>query len=254
MKALAQVSTGTATMTKMSTNSIPSKSESPRMFDRISGRYDLLNHLLSFGQDLFWRKKVASLVAMHRHDVVLDLACGTCDLLLSAFDRCDNIKLGVGVDMAGRMLGIGKRKIEKRSIESKISLAVGDGMHLPLFDQSVDFSMISFGIRNMPDPAIALRELHRVTRVGGKLAVLEFSIPKTQPFASVYMLYFRHILPVIGGILSGDCGAYSYLNKTVETFHYGEAFIRMIEVAGFERVIELQLTMGVASIYLGTRS
>lgn len=230
---------------------IPSKSESPEMFDKISRRYDLLNHLLSFGQDIIWRRKVASLIAKYPHDRVLDLACGTCDLLLAASEFNDDITLCIGIDASDNMLRIGDRKIRSRGLSRTFNLIGGDGMELPLADGSVDFSMISFGIRNMLDPQRTLDELCRVTGDGGTLAVLEFSIPDRQPFASIYMFYFRRILPFLGGLISGDRYAYSYLNKTVETFAYGEKFCEMMKTAGFASVEMFPLTMGVATVYLG---
>jgi demethylmenaquinone methyltransferase/2-methoxy-6-polyprenyl-1,4-benzoquinol methylase len=230
---------------------IPSKSESPKMFDRISGRYDLLNHLLSFGQDFIWRRKVASLIARFPHERLLDLACGTCDLLLAASGYNDNIKLCIGIDASDNMLRIGDRKIRSRGLSRTFNLIGGDGMELPLADGSVDFSMISFGIRNMPDPQRTLHELCRVTEDGGTLAVLEFSIPERQPVASIYMFYLRRVLPLLGGLISGDHRAYSYLNKTVETFAYGEKFCEMMRTSGFASVEMFPLTMGVATVYLG---
>jgi len=230
----------------------PSKADSHKMFDRISSRYDLLNRILSLGIDSLWRRRLALMMREYSHRTVLDLACGTCDLVLSSFRRNPDIECGIGIDMAGRMLDIGKRKIHNRGLSNRISLSLGDGMELPLADRSIDFAMISFGIRNMVDPAKALAELRRVLTPDGHLAVLEFSIPENRIFRALYLLYFRKLLPLIGGIVSGDRFAYNYLNRTVETFYYGKAFCEMMRAAGFGDIRSRPLTFGIATIYIGS--
>jgi demethylmenaquinone methyltransferase/2-methoxy-6-polyprenyl-1,4-benzoquinol methylase len=223
------------------------------MFDRISKRYDLLNHLLSFGQDFLWRKKVAILMKELPHSTVLDLACGTCDLILIALKHNSDIELGMGVDLSGKMLSIGQRKVRSKSLSNQIALVKGDGMSLPIAAGIFDFAMISFGIRNMPEPDRALAELYRALKPGGSLAVLEFSIPSNGIIRSVYLFYFRRLLPWIGGLISGDRGAYTYLNKTVETFYTQESFCSMMTKAGFSDVRTVRLSFGVAAIYLGLK-
>jgi len=223
------------------------------MFDRISRRYDFLNHFLSFGQDLLWRRKVALLMKKYPHDTVLDLACGTCDLILAAFKHNRDIRLGIGIDMAERMLDIGSQKVENLCKSGRIRLARGDGMQLPVRDGSVDFSMISFGIRNMVDPPKALGELCRVLKPGGRLAVLEFSLPQNRILRAIYLVYFRRILPKLGGLISGDYYAYSYLDKTVETFASGEEFCRMMLDAGFDGVSANPMTFGTVTLYVGVK-
>ena len=230
-----------------------SRADSYRMFDRISQRYDLLNRLLSFGRDHGWRKEVARITRESSPRTVLDLACGTCDLILAAFEENDDIETGVAVDMAGRMLSIGKEKVSKNHLDPRINLIRGDGMRIPLGRETVDFAMIAFGIRNMDDPAGALSELHRVLKTGGRLAVLEFSIPEKRLFRVVYLVYFRYILPFVGGIISGDLRAYRYLNRTVEAFSSGDAFGRFMEGAGFRNLRIIPLTCGLATIYCGEK-
>jgi demethylmenaquinone methyltransferase/2-methoxy-6-polyprenyl-1,4-benzoquinol methylase len=226
---------------------------SHRIFDRISSRYDLLNHLLSLGQDIRWRREVAVMIGQSPHRTILDLACGTCDLILSAFKYNRDIQMGIGIDMAEKMLTIGRDKVSSRRFNGRIWLVRGDGLQLPLDDNSIDLAVVSFGIRNMPDPIKALYELFRVLRRDGRLLVLEFSIPGNQAFRAVYILYFRHLLPLIGGLISGDRAAYSYLNRTVETFPYGEAFRRMAEAAGFANIRLRPLSLGIATIYCGDK-
>ena len=232
---------------------LPLKAESPKMFDRISARYDFLNHFLSFGQDFLWRKAVGRIVASGPHRRVLDLACGTCDLLFSAFKEAPDIELGVGIDPARRMLGIGAQKTARQPFTDRIELAAGDGLSLPVADGSFDCAMISFGIRNIPDVPGALSELHRSLVWSGRLIVLEFSLPKNSVIRALYLFYFRKILPLLGGLISGDRRAYSYLNRTVETFFEPEEFSRQMETAGFSRITTQPLTLGVATIYVGVK-
>lgn len=230
-----------------------SRADSYRMFDRISPRYDFLNHLLSFGRDRGWRREVSRIVRESRHQSILDLACGTCDLILSAFEENDDIHCGVGIDMAGKMLSIGKEKVSRKHLDARICLVRGDGMRIPLGRETVDLAMIAFGIRNMNDPHKSLSEIHRVLKSGGRLVVLEFSIPKNRVSRVAYLAYFRYILPLVGGILSRDLRAYRYLNRTVENFFSDSAFGRMMENAGFRDLRFMPLTFGITTIYSGDK-
>lgn len=227
--------------------------ESYVLFDRIAARYDLLNRLLSFGMDIRWRRQVSSMIREVPHERVLDIACGTGDLILAALSRLDDIECGVGVDMAGKMLEIGKRKIANRKHDGKASLVKGDGLQLPVTDEAFDVAMIAFGIRNMADPGRALTEMYRILKPGGRLAVLEFSIPRNPLFRSVYLIYFRHILPLIGRAVSGDPYAYRYLNRTVESFFPRDVFRRIVEDAGFTNLRVKPLSFGIATIYCGDK-
>lgn len=230
-----------------------SRADSYRMFDRISPRYDFLNHLLSFGRDRGWRREVSRIVRESRHQSILDLACGTCDLILSAFEENDDIHCGIGIDMAGKMLSIGKEKVSRKHLDARICLVRGDGMRIPLGRETVDLAMIAFGIRNMNDPHKSLSEIHRVLKSGGRLVVLEFSIPKNRVSRVAYLAYFRYILPLVGGILSRDLRAYRYLNRTVENFFSDSAFGRMMENAGFRDLRFMPLTFGITTIYSGDK-
>ena len=231
-----------------------SKADSPRMFDRISGRYDLLNHLLSFRQDYFWRRKLARMIREVPHDVVVDLACGTCDQILSAFRQNRDIRMGIAVDPAQRMLDIGSAKVKSAGLNRRISLIRGDGICLPLAGDCADCAMISFGIRNVVDAAGSLAELHRILKPGGSLAVLEFSLPGNRLIRTVYLLYFRHVLPRAGYAISGDGQAYRYLNRTVEDFYGRGEFCSMMRDAGFGGVEMTSLTFGAATIYIGKKN
>jgi demethylmenaquinone methyltransferase/2-methoxy-6-polyprenyl-1,4-benzoquinol methylase len=230
-----------------------SKVNSHLLFDRISSRYDLLNRLLSLGRDIHWRKEVSHIIREAPHENVLDLACGTCDLIIEAFASNPDIQQGIGVDMAEKMLGIGKKKLDNRNLETKISLVRGDGMAMPVASNSIDFAMIAFGIRNMHDPLKSLSELFRVLKSGGRLVVLEFSIPVNRLVRVAYLFYFRYILPLVGGIISGDHHAYRYLNRTVEAFSHGKGFGQLMKKAGFASPQIRRMTFGIATIYCGDK-
>lgn len=230
---------------------VPSRIGVPEMFDRISRRYDLLNHLLSLGLDIRWRKQAVKRLGMGPRQTVLDLACGTGDLALEAVRSGPRDRFVLGVDMASQMLHLAEQKIKQRGLSDQIRIVQGDGMALPLADNSIDAAMIAFGIRNMPDTETCLRELRRALRSGGRLVVLEFSIPQNRLVRSLYLPYFRHILPLLGRMISGDSYAYRYLDRTVETYTYGEEFVALMEAAGFTAAKQQPLTWGVVTLYTG---
>jgi len=223
------------------------------MFDRIAHRYDLLNRLLSGRRDVAWRRRVAVMLPDRSDLEVLDIATGTADVLLTLFERRPNVAHGIGADMAGKMLAIGSEKIRRIGLEGRIELIQADALALPFADSSFDAVTIAFGIRNVTDVPRGLAEMRRVLRPGGRALILEFSLPKNALIRWAYLLYFRHILPRLGALISGDRGAYRYLNRTVEDFPYGAAFCRLMQAAGFENVTDDSLTFGIASIYSGDR-
>jgi demethylmenaquinone methyltransferase/2-methoxy-6-polyprenyl-1,4-benzoquinol methylase len=231
----------------------PSREKVWRMFDRIAGRYDLLNRLLSFRQDVRWRKKLVQHFPSAKNLQMLDLATGTADVLLSLFKQSENLERGVGIDMAREMLKVGRGKVHKEQKDNQIVLYPADAMHLPFRDNSFHLVTIAFGIRNVLDLNKGLGEMNQVLKKGGRLLVLEFSLPSSRWFRKIYLFYFRKILPVIGGIISGDMYAYNYLNQTVETFPYGEEFCNLMLEAGFSKVKFVPLTFGIASIYIGDK-
>ena len=231
---------------------VPSRREVWKMFDRIAWRYDLLNHLLSANQDKAWRKRLTALLPGGNDLKALDLASGTGDQLLALHDS-GRIKHGVGTDLAEKMLAIGRDKITARGLNDSLELKTGDAQNIPFEDNRFDAVTISFGIRNMTDVSLALREMHRVLKPGGRALILEFSLPTNGFIRWGYLIYFRHILPVLGKMISGDDGAYRYLNETVETFPYGQAFCDLMTDAGFQNVKDNRLTLGIASIYQGDK-
>lgn len=234
--------------------SAPSTHESWRMFDRIAPRYDLLNRVLSGGTDVAWRKKMAKHLPERPNMRLLDMATGTGDVMLMLHGLDKNIASAVGMDMSWGMLHLGWGKIRQRKLEGVFSMVRSDAQAIAAPDGSFDAATIAFGIRNVPDYAKGLREMHRVLKPGGRALILEFSLPANLLFRALYLWYFRNVLPRIGAVVSGDSYAYKYLNQTVEAFPYGEAFCDVMSAAGFENVRAIPLTFGIASIYRGDKA
>jgi len=237
----------------ISTDKHPPRAQIWKMFDRIAGRYDLLNHLLSMGQDIRWRKKVAQILPDKSNQKILDLATGTGDQLLSLYKNSDRIASATGTDLASEMIAIGKEKVQQQELDDVITLQEGDAEDIQFDDGSFDAITISFGIRNVTDVKKSLAEMYRALKSEGRAIILEFSLPKNRIIKKLYLLYFRYILPFIGELISGDRDAYRYLNQTVETFPYGHAFCELISAQGFENVKMMPLTFGVATIYYGDK-
>jgi demethylmenaquinone methyltransferase/2-methoxy-6-polyprenyl-1,4-benzoquinol methylase len=222
------------------------------MFDRIAPRYDLLNRLLSAGIDTRWRRRAADALGLGPAARILDLCTGTADLLIEALGRGPK-RRGTGIDLSAAMLVRGARKLAHRGWSQRAGLACGDGERLPLSAAVFDGALVSFGIRNIGDPDAALRELHRVLRPRGRLVVLEFSMPPGL-LGPLYRFYFGQVLPRIGGLLSGDPGAYAYLPASVARFPSPLAFAALMSACGFERVTATALTAGIAYVYCGDKA
>ena len=229
----------------------PSRTEVWKMFDRIAPRYDLLNRVLSCGQDLLWRSSVAKKVPDHPNQRILDIATGTADQLIAIHSKLPHIRHAVGLDMSIEMLVLGKEKLKKKKLNDTIELIHGNALQLPFSDHTMDAITITFGIRNLLDINLALKEMYRILKPGGKLIILEFSLPENFLIRKLYLLYFRNILPMIGSIVSGDSYAYRYLNSTVETFPYGQEFCDIMKNTGFSRIDFNLLHFGIATIYSG---
>lgn len=222
------------------------------MFDRIAPRYDLLNRLLSAGVDTRWRKRAVDVLGLGPQARVLDLCTGTADLLIEALRRWPE-RRGIGVDLSAAMLVRGATKLARGGWAPRAGLACGDGERLPLASGAFDGALVSFGIRNIGDPAAALHELLRVLRPGGRLVVLEFSMPPGV-LGPLYRFYFAQVLPRVGGLLSGDPGAYAYLPASVARFPAPETFAALMTTSGFARVEMTKLTGGVAYVYSGEKA
>lgn len=223
------------------------------MFDRIARKYDFLNHFLSLNRDKSWRKQMIKHLPDRSGLDILDLATGTGDQLLALYES-GKIKSGVGTDLASKMMAIAAGKINERGLASILSLVRGDGTRMPFADRSFDIVSITFGIRNLPDVLQALSEMKRVLKPDGRALILEFSLPSNRILRKLYLFYFRKVLPLMGGMISGDKEAYRYLNETVETFPYGDSFCRLMTEAGFSRVASHPLTFGISTIYRGDKS
>ncbi len=222
------------------------------MFDRIARRYDLLNHLLSGGLDLYWRRRAIRALRLTGTERVLDVCAGTADVMLAALRGGGPGRAGyaLGVDFAHQMLCIGQRKLREAALSPVAPLVRGDAMHLPVASGSVEAATIAFGIRNVFEPRVALADLLRVLRPGGRLAVLEFAMPRTPLLRSLYTWYFRTVLPRIGAVVSRHDEAYRYLPESVGTFYEPEEFSALLREAGFARVTATALTFGVVHLYL----
>lgn len=223
------------------------------MFDRIAHRYDLLNRLLSFRQDVVWRNKLARYLPDQKRQSVLDVATGTGDVLISLINKSDKIDRAVGIDMSEGMLEMGRLKIDRLNLDKIVTLKTGNATDLPFDDALFDVATISFGIRNVNNLELAFQNLYRVLKQNGRVLILEFSLPGNFILKSMYLFYFRHILPRIGALISGDAYAYNYLNQSVETFPYGEDFCNIMKENGFKNVKFHPLTFGIASIYQGDK-
>ncbi|MEA1980484.1 MAG: bifunctional demethylmenaquinone methyltransferase/2-methoxy-6-polyprenyl-1,4-benzoquinol methylase UbiE [candidate division Zixibacteria bacterium] len=232
----------------------PNREKVWEMFNKISSRYDLLNRMLSFGQDIRWRKKVSSYISKDKKQHLLDLATGTGDLMLTIVKDNKSVIQAVGLDMADKMLLIGQKKISDSGLDNKIQMVRGNVENIPFESESYDIVTIAFGIRNVVDLQKSLNEIFRVTKNNGQVLILEFSLPSNKFIRKSYLFYFRYILPLIGSVISGDSYAYRYLNETVETFPYGEQFCELMKEVGFNKVKLVPLTFGVASIYIGEKS
>lgn len=223
------------------------KAQITRMFNAIAKRYDLLNRTLSMGIDVRWRNITVKAVGKHQPINLLDVATGTGDLAI-ALSRIPNSHID-GIDIAEGMLAVAKVKVEKKQLTDRITLTHGDGESLPYKDASYDAVTVAFGVRNFENLMPGLKEMHRVLRPGGQIAILEFSQPERFPIKQIYQVYFKGILPVVGRLVSKDNAAYTYLPESVDAFPYGQAFLAKLQEAGFRDLNHRPLTFGIATLY-----
>lgn len=225
------------------------------MFDRIAARYDRVNRVLSLGLDQRWRRRVVRALGIAKGDLgehprVLDVATGTGDLAIEIARSCPGATV-IGLDPSPGMLAIAQQKLAKRGLADRISLVEGDAQALPQKNCEVDAATIAFGIRNVPDRALGLRELARVVRPGGRIAVLELGEPKRGVLAAAARFHSHHFVPRIGALLSGK-REYRYLQKSVAAFPPAEQFADMMRTAGLKVLEVVPMTFGVCTLYLGT--
>ena len=226
------------------------KSQVQDMFDGIAGRYDFLNHFLSLGIDLYWRKQSVKALDLKDGQTLLDVATGTGDQGFSALKAAD-IQV-VGLDFSFNMLELAKKKIDTRGLNERFEVVQGDAENLPFQDDTFDALSISYGIRNVGTISTALNEFYRVLKPGGKISILEFAEPEGWFFGRLYRFYFDHILPKIAGIMSSE-SAYTYLPESVRHFPDRADFKDLLASEGFGRVQHRDLTFGVTTIYSGIK-
>ncbi|HET9194074.1 MAG TPA: bifunctional demethylmenaquinone methyltransferase/2-methoxy-6-polyprenyl-1,4-benzoquinol methylase UbiE [Vicinamibacterales bacterium] len=219
------------------------------MFDAIAPRYDLLNHLLSAGIDRRWRSRAIQTLQLSGRETLIDVCTGTADIALAAHGAARI----VGVDFAGAMLGLGLQKVRRAGEDRRIALVRGDALRLPIADASADAVTIGFGIRNVQNPEVGCAEMARVLRRGGRLAILEFGMPRVPGVRSLYEWYFNRVLPFIGRRISGHGGAYSYLPASVGSFPPPAEFVTILRQAGFADVRAVPLTFGIVYLYTAVK-
>ncbi|MDD3636007.1 MAG: bifunctional demethylmenaquinone methyltransferase/2-methoxy-6-polyprenyl-1,4-benzoquinol methylase UbiE [Bacteroidales bacterium] len=222
------------------------------MFDNIAHKYDFLNHFLSAGIDKGWRKKLVKMVQHHQPQHTLDVATGTADLAI-ALARKSQTPI-TGIDISNGMLEIGREKLKKLKLDHQIVLQQADSENLPFDDQTFDAVMVAFGVRNFETLDKGLKEMFRVLKPGGMLAVLEFSKPRKFPVKQLYNFYFKYILPMLGRLISKDKAAYTYLPESVGQFPDGKLFLERLVSCGYVNNAEKRLTFGIATIYSGFKS
>jgi len=222
------------------------------MFDAIAPRYDFLNHFLSAGIDRRWRTKAIRTLQLTGHETLLDVCTGTADVALEG--QAQGAARVLGVDFAGAMLGLGVKKVRDAGLDRRIALVRGDAMRLPVADRSVDAATVAFGIRNVQRPEVACREMARALKPGGRLAILEFGVPRIPGVSAAYLWYFKHVLPALGRVISGHTAAYSYLPASVGTFPPPAEFMATLRAAGFTDVKASPLTLGIVYLYTARRA
>lgn len=223
------------------------KTKVKRIFDSIAGRYDLLNHLLSFGIDKYWRKKALKLTKLNSESVLLDIACGTGDVAIVAK------KFGVnkifGADLSHNMLQLFHNKSE-RSRGNNLQMVAE---YIPLKDESVTNITVAFGVRNFYDIQLAFNSFYNVLTANGKATIIEFRMPANIVFRSIYKFYFKRILPFIGGIISGDKEAYKYLPSSVEEFDEKIKLPELLKNSGFKKIEIYNLTFGITQVTIAEK-
>jgi len=214
----------------------------PDFYPKISEKYDFLNHFLSFNLDIGWRRKVPGLIDLSKGNKVLDACTGTGDLALEITRQLPEVEL-TGIDICSDMLKIAEAKFVKAGLNDRTSLITADLRNLPFPDQNFDYVTAAFGIRNVPQVEKALGEMERVTKKGGKVIVLELSMPKSRVFKVLYLMYLKYWIPLIGGLISGKFSAYRFLSQSIQLFSQKAPEY-------FKGWMVYPLSQGIASIYL----
>jgi len=230
---------------------VEKKKQVEQMFDNISGNYDSLNRVITFGIDLKWRKKVIKMVKKTNPKYILDVATGTGDLAIAMADS--HAEKIVGLDISAGMLQVGIDKIQKKELNKRIEMVQADSENLPYPDHTFDAITVAFGVRNFEDLEKGLSEIYRVLTPGGIFVILETSVPTKFPFKQGYKFYSNSVLPIVGKLFSKDKSAYQYLSESASVFPFGEKFNNILRKAGFTDVESLPQTFGVSTIYSATK-
>lgn len=224
-----------------------------KLFETVAPTYDFLNHLLSLGRDFYWRRMaVRELKGLEGW--ILDIATGTGDVAIEIVSQNDLKRKVFGVDFSEPMISRAQRKLLKKGLSNRIALSLGDALSLPFKENTFTASLIAFGLRNIAEKEQALAEMVRVIDEGGKVIVLEFTLPRNRVVRKFYSIYFKGILPLIGGLISGDREAYTYLPESVHHFQHIENYENLMKKAGLKNVSFRSLTGGVASIVSGIKN
>ncbi|HLF51593.1 bifunctional demethylmenaquinone methyltransferase/2-methoxy-6-polyprenyl-1,4-benzoquinol methylase UbiE [Flavobacterium sp.] len=238
-------------ITPYKNSSLGKKEQVAQMFDTISGNYDGLNRVISFGIDVKWRKKVLQLVADTNPKTILDIATGTGDLAILMTET--NAEKIIGLDISAGMLEVGRKKIEAKKLADKIEMILADSENMPFEDNTFDAITVAFGVRNFENLEKGLSEILRVLKPNGIFVILETSVPEKTPFKQGYKFYSENILPLIGKLFSKDNSAYQYLSESASVFPYGEALNNILRKIGFIDVVAKPQTFGVATIYSASK-
>ena len=232
-------------------SSLSKKEQVAQMFDTISGNYDGLNRVISFGIDVQWRKKVLNLVSSSNPKMILDIATGTGDLaILMATTKAEKI---IGLDISSGMLEVGKKKIAHKNLSDKIEMLLADSENMPFENHTFDAITVAFGVRNFENLEKGLSEILRVLKPNGIFVILETSNPTKFPYKQGYHFYTKYILPLIGKLFSKDDVAYGYLSESASVFPFGEALNNILRKVGFINVVDRPQTFGVATIYSASK-
>lgn len=233
-------------------SNLSKKEQVAHMFNNIAPQYDFLNRFLSAGIDISWRKKALSMLKNDQPKKILDIATGTADVAIMASKILSPEKI-IGIDISQGMLDLGKKKVTDQGLDKIIELQLGDSEAIQFNENSFDAVTVSFGVRNFQQLEIGLSEIKRVLREGGKLIVLEFSRPSLPGVQQLYKLYMSLVAPGIGKLFSNNRDAYQYLNDSVQKFPEGKDFVQVLESVGFKNTSFKRLSLGICSIYIGTK-
>ncbi|HEU0063722.1 MAG TPA: bifunctional demethylmenaquinone methyltransferase/2-methoxy-6-polyprenyl-1,4-benzoquinol methylase UbiE [Flavisolibacter sp.] len=228
------------------------KQQVSEMFDRIAGRYDFMNHLLSAGIDRFWRKKAIKRFTKDHPKIILDVATGTADMAIMAQKILLTDKI-IGIDISPNMLEIGRKKIEKEQLGTKIELYNGDGETINFADNSFDGVMVAFGVRNFEHLEKGLKEILRVLKPGAQLVVLEFSKPGIPVIKQLYHFYMGILAPQLAKWFRQNKKAYQYLNESAKAFPDRQDFVTILNKIGYSDTICKPLSLGICCIYSGRK-